>query len=86
MGAPQPSRQQLEDLWRSKVERALADYRQSKEQYSAVLANLMATPPPSPDGLQTLRKAHQAEASALEEYLQAVRTFNKLVLDGVLPE
>ena len=85
MGArPEFSRQELEDIWRSKLEQAHHRYQAATKEYRRLLAE---TPEGLPPGLDSaLARARRAESEALAEYSQVLRVFSELTIHGKLPE
>ena len=81
---PTPGRQQLEDLWRSKVEQAQLRYKAATELYRRLLGETPAGTPPAPGS--PLACARQAESEALAEYTRTLRVFTELTIHGNRPE
>ncbi len=81
---PTPGRQQLEDLWRSKLEQAQLRYKAATEKYRKLLGEAPRDVPPAPDS--PLALARHAESEALAEYTRALRVFTELTIHGRRPE
>ena len=81
---PAPGRQQLEDLWRSKLAEAQLRYKAATEEYRKLLGEIPRDVPPAPGN--PLALARHAESEALAEYTRALRNFTELTLHGKRPE
>jgi CheY-like chemotaxis protein len=81
---PAPDRQQLEDLWRSKLEQAQRRYRAAADEYRKLLGQTAREAPPAPDS--PLVPASQAKSEALAEYTRVLRIFTELTIHGKRPD
>jgi CheY-like chemotaxis protein len=81
---PAGGRQELEDLWRAKVEEARGRYNAATEQYRKLLDRTPDEAPPNPDCL--VARARQAQSEALAEYSCVLRVFTELTVHGRPPE
>lgn len=81
---PTSGRQQLEDLWRSKLEQAQLRYKVATEKYRRLLGDTPDGLPPNPDG--PLAHARQAESEARAEYSEVLQVFTELAIHGKRPE
>jgi len=81
-----PSRQELEDLWRERLNEALRRYRVAKLETSTALIQTRNGEMPSPDGNFAFRKAQGVENIALVECKRLLIIFNRLVIDGKIPD
>ena len=80
---PTPSRQELEDIWRSKLEEAQLHYEAAREEYRKLLRE---TPDGSPNPDSPQARACQRESEALAEYTRVLRIFTDLTIHGKRPE
>jgi hypothetical protein len=78
------SRQELEDLWRERVEALRLEYSRSSADCHrfAEFQNQL----PAPDGAYRLTQALRVEAEARRKFTEAVVTFSRLVIHGIAPE
>jgi hypothetical protein len=79
-----PTKRQLQDSWRVRLEESQARYQKAKEQYRELLQK-------QPDGVShdskgALALALQAQSEAFDEYKQILRAFTELALNGKIPE
>ena len=80
------TREQLEDLWRARLQDAKGQYDVSVQiaKEATELWNQRVFPPT--DGSVNLRKALQAENLARREYMRVLQMFTELILRGKIPE
>jgi CheY-like chemotaxis protein len=81
---PMADRQELENIWRERVE-------QSGRRYKAATTDCRRLLGQAPDGLtpnpdSPLARARQVESEALAEYARVLRVFTQLTVHGILPE
>jgi CheY-like chemotaxis protein len=81
---PVAARQELEDLWRTKVEDARGRYAAATEEYRKLLDGTPEGVPPNPDS--PVARARQAQSEALAEYSRVLRVFTELTVHGRRPE
>ena len=79
---PAHSRQEIENLWRARLEQARQRYDSAKAQYMLLLG-LRRGSAFGED--QVLAAARQSESAALTEYTRILRIFTELTLYGRLP-
>ncbi|HTT65685.1 MAG TPA: response regulator [Bryobacteraceae bacterium] len=79
-----PSRQELEDIWRSNLEQAQIRYRAATARYSDLLKEASEGVPPSPDS--PLACARHAQSEALAAYTRVLQVFSELAVHGKRPE
>jgi hypothetical protein len=80
-----PSRRELEDLWRGRVQAALRRYQLARADAAAARTAFKQGDTPSPDGSMAVHQRHQIENAALADYDRVLSVFNDLVLRGKLP-
>ena len=85
MELTKPSRLELEDVWRERLNDALRRYRIAKLEASTALIRERNEEIASPDGQFAFRKAQRAENMALAEYKHILTIFHNLVIDGKIP-
>ena len=76
--------QKLEELWRSRVEAAHAEYQAASKQYRKLMQGRPDGLPPNQDGAVAL--ARDAESLALAEYRRVLHTFSELIAQGKMSE
>jgi CheY-like chemotaxis protein len=81
---PAAGRQELEDLWRAKLEEAQGRYNAATEEYRRLLAGKPDGVPANPDS--PVARARQAQSVALAEYSRVLRVFTELTVHGRRPE
>jgi len=86
MHVVRPSREELENVWRERLNEALRQYRIAKLDASTALIQYRQGEMPTPDGNFAFRKAAEAENRAFAEYTRLLSIFNDLVLEGKLPD
>jgi CheY-like chemotaxis protein len=79
-----PNREDLEEIWRAKLEEARLRYNAATGEYRKLLGKTPGGSPPSPDS--ALARARQIESEALAEYSRLLRIFTELTVDGKPPE
>jgi hypothetical protein len=78
------TRQELEDLWRSRLEETQVRYREATEQYRKLLQAQPDGRPLNPDAALAL--ARHAKSQALADYMRVLRMFTELTVNGKMPE
>jgi hypothetical protein len=81
-----PSREELENLWRTRLDKAADRYNTAKKTYRLVADEDRQGLTPSPDGRYAIRQARQEEAAARAEYIRVLRIFTDLILHGKIPK
>ena len=81
-----PKREELEQLWRSRVKDAQLRLDFARNYLAEVQRDFPPGDVPSPDGSFALQKALRAENFALAEYHRVLRMFTDLVLHGTIPD
>lgn len=80
---PGLARQNLEEVWRSRLEMARESYEKARAQYRALLQKQSEGAIPRQDG--PLAEARQAESEALAEYARVLKVFTELTINGHNP-
>jgi hypothetical protein len=78
------TRQDLEDLWRLRLEETQVRYREATEQYRKVLQGQADGRALNPDAALAL--ARHAKSQALADYMRVLRMFTELTVNGKMPE
>ncbi len=86
MDGPTPNKQQLEDLWRERLNTAKLRLDFARQYMKEVQRDRNSGDIPGPDGNFAYQKALRAENTALAEYNRVLRVFTKLVVDGKIPD
>ena len=84
--APQPicGRQELEEIWRGRLEKAHRRYSASNKAYRRLLRRPLVGLPLSPDS--GLARARKAESAALAEFRRVLQIFRELTVHNELPK
>jgi hypothetical protein len=75
----------LEDVWREKVSVASLAYEQARLHAAAVLHRCTAVDIAPDEELNVLQDAQRRERLALDEYMNALKVFHELVVEGKRP-
>ena len=84
-GRPTNSRQELEDLWRDRLDEAHRRYEIAKLAGNVSVEDT-GDDIPQADGQFALSTALRGESFALKEYLRVLKIFNALVIEGKIPD
>jgi hypothetical protein len=82
----QSTRQELENLWRKRVEDAKIQLDFASKYVKEVQRDLKAGTIPSPDGHYAYQHGLRVETLALKHYRRVLNTLNELVLHGKIPD
>ena len=83
---PDPTRQRLEALWRSRVTDAKLRLEFARLFLKEVQTDLAADVVPVADGQFAFRQALRAENAALAEYNRVLRIYTDLTMNGTVPD
>jgi len=83
---PDPTRQTLEALWRSRVTDAKLRLEFARLFLKEVQTDLAANVVPMADGQFAFRQALRAENAALAEYNRVLRIYTDLTMNGTVPD
>jgi len=72
-------------VWRARLDKAKAAYDLAVAEFRRTTEEYRFRETPSPDGELAVRRALQAEAAAREHYMDVLRVFTELVVDGKVP-
>ena len=78
------TRQELEDLWRLRLEETQVRYREATEQFRKLLRAQPDERPLNPDAALAL--ARHAKSQALADYMRVLQIFTALTVNGKMPE
>jgi hypothetical protein len=86
MGETQPTRQELENLWKTRVGDAKVRLDLASQYVKEVQRDLKAGAIPSADGRYAHHRALQAETLAIKHYRRVLNNFTALMLNGKIPD
>jgi DNA-binding NarL/FixJ family response regulator len=86
MPAPVQERAQIEEFWRSQLQKAENHYAATVAASKRVLEQFGEGDLVPPDGSLAVRNAHVSEAAARDEYMRVLRIFTDFTLYGKIPE
>jgi hypothetical protein len=86
MGDGEASRQELENLWRKRLEDAKIRLDLTRNYLKEVQRDLKSGTIPPSDGRYAHQRAQQAETLAFEHYKRVLKTFTAFLLTGKIPD
>jgi hypothetical protein len=85
MPRPGCARQDLEDVWREKVSVASLAYESARVDAAALLAECAETLATPDEQVEALKESLSRESVALSDYMNALKVFHELVVEGKRP-
>jgi len=85
MSRPGRARQDMEDVWRERVQSAANAYEKAKRDAAAALQRCSEGDDASEADFTRLKDAQERESAALDEYMKLLKTFHDLVVDRKRP-
>jgi hypothetical protein len=86
MSDPALSPQELNELWRQRLQAALREYESAKEKTARLWDEHVHGLTPRPDGALGFQQALQAEVIALNEYRRVLDVYYQLAVHGNKPQ